>query len=218
MKITGPIIVICLLLLPLRLYAEPVAAVIEQTTAYGKISYPQISGLTDEKIEQFINQAIRDEAATWICDFDDSTAEKPDSADYNAKTTLRLIDNHYLSFTVQKSFYCGGMYPNDYMESYNFDLKLGKGVPLSRLLLPEMQNEKLTDFLVIGHTFTESCMDDNEVNDIAEIYRDESADISWSYYRTQGQIVFFPELAHAVQACFEEFPVPIEAIKVYLQP
>lgn len=216
MKIIG--LIIFLLLFPLYANADPATTIIERATTYGNISYPQISGLTDKKIEQSINQAIQDDVSTWTCDIDGKPPLNNQHSGYNAKTTLRLTDNQWLSFTVKKSYYCGGSYPSDYMDSYNFDLKQGALISLERLLLPEMQGKDLTEFLIADHKFVGSCMDENGVSDIAEMYNAEYISDLWDYYREKDQIVFFPRLPHAAQACFEEFPVPLKKIEAYLQP
>lgn len=212
-KIIG--LFICLLFVPVHAHADPVAEIVEKDTPYGHISYPQISGLADRAVEQSVNQAILDEARTWECE--------PAGADdgehtYDAITTLRLLDPNFLSFTTAKDFNCGGAHPNAYMDSYNFDLKRGARAPLSHLLVPEIQGANLTKFLVTGHVFTGGCMDENGQNVIAEIYANDMLDDVWCYYRTKDRVIFFPMLPHAVEACFEEFPVSLEAIKPYLQP
>lgn len=195
--------------------APPVATLVEKKTAYGNISYPQISGMADKWIEQKVNQALNEEALTWTCE-DGASDDQAQYESFNASTTLRLIDDRHLSFTVEMSFYCGGNHPNNYMAAYNFDLKHGISVPLNKLL-PSLQSESLTTFLLTNHKFTQSCFDENGVNDIASVYDDaEYISDLWVYYRTKDQIVFFARLPQVVQACSEEFPISLDRIKPFL--
>lgn len=184
--------------------AEPKAEIIKKTTPYGEISYPQLSGLADKNIEDSINRGIQEEAASWTCDFED---EKGDSErmSFNAWSTVRLIDEHYFSFTISKDYYCGGPYPSAHMNIENFDVQSGVPMTITALLVPEMQGQHLSDFLLKDHVFDpDGCGKD------AYIER------NWDYYRTKDTIVFLPIFPHAMQACFEEFSVPIEKLKDYM--
>ena len=183
--------------------AEPKAEIIEKKTRYGEISYPQISGLADKQIEDSINKIILEEAATWNCDFD-GEHEDVDGLDYNAWTTLRLIDEKYLSYTVGHDYFCGGAHPDQHIETYNYDLQEGHPMPINALLVPEMLDENLYNYLVKNHTFDEEGCGDAY-----------TPDMKWDYYRTGENIVFLPRIGRSAQTCWEEFPVPLADFKDY---
>lgn len=181
----------------------PSYKIIEKKTTYGEISYPQISGIADRNIEASINTLIEEEAATWNCDFDGQPPE-PDRLDYNAWTHVHLVDDRFLSYTVHHDLYCGGARPNQFIEAYNYDLQEGHPIFTNGLLVPELNGEKLTEFLIKDHKF--------DVEGCADPYQD----INWDYYRTRDTIVFMPRLSGGPTPCWEEFPVPLEKIKEYM--
>lgn len=217
---------LCLVLTPLTARAEPAIAIIGHTTDYGTISYPVISGLANERAEQRINHAISQIVSTWTCDDNDPNPtelrlkylrENRKNFSFNAASTVRLIDSHFFSFTIGTDYYCGGAHPSESYDGYTFDLSSGKLISLNDLLAPELQGEALTKFLVTGHKFVNSCMDEPGKNIIADIYKPEILPNYWGFYRTSGNIVFIPFLPHVVWACLEEFPVSLEALKPYLR-
>jgi len=209
-------LLICLLIVPNLAQAQPAVTLVQKTTAYGTISYPQVSNLPDEKVEQAINKQIEDVAANWTCATDEGL-DIPASSTFDATSTLRLLDQTHLSFTTVLNYYCGGAYPGTLMISSNFDVHTGKAISLGDLMLPEWQGDSLTRLLVKEHKFAGGCMDERGNNIIEEIYNPEAGGVLWDYYRTQDNIVFFPQLPHAVQACFEEFSLPLEQAKAYLR-
>ena len=218
---------LCLALTPFTAWAEPAIAIIGHTTDYGTISYPVISGLANERAEQRINHAISRIVSAWTCDDNDPNpeelrlkylSENRKNFSFNAASTVRLIDSHFFSFTTKTNYYCGGPHPGESYDGYTFDINSGKLISLNDLLAPELQGEALTKFLVTGHKFVNSCMDETGKNDMADTYDPETfPNEYWGFYRTSGSIVFIPPLPHAVWACLEEFPVSLEALKPYLR-
>lgn len=200
---TPLLIALVLLCSSAALAEEPGFKMITTKTVYGDISYPQISGVADKNIENSLNKMIIDEAGTWNCDFDGQPPE-PERLDYNAWTNVHLIDERFLSYTVHHDLYCGGARPNQFIEAYNYDLQQGNPIFTNGLLVPDLQAEKLTAYLLKGHQFDD------------ETCADAYVDINWDYYRTKDEIVFMPRLSGGPTPCWEEFPVKIDTIKDYM--
>lgn len=184
--------------------AEPTAEIITEKTRYGEISYPQLSGVADKNIEDSINKIIKEEAATWTCDYD-GVEEPTEGKSFDAWSKIRFLDRKNFSYTVNKDYYCGGAYPDAHMTAHNYDLEDGVPVFVGGLLTPERTDANLTAYLLASHKFeTEGCED--------SYY----PDTNWYFYRQPDKIVFFPSLAHVAQSCVEEFPIPLEELKPYM--
>ncbi len=194
---------VCLILSYPALAME--AKLVEKETRYGKISYPQISGLADENIENSINRIILEEAAQWNCDFDGPrTDEEADRLDYNAWSVIHTASDEVLSYSVHKDLYCSGAHPSQYIETRNYDLTTGTPVHIFNLLDENLlSGAKLTEFLLKGHTFAE--------DGCAEAY----VDVNWDYYLVPGHAVFLPRLAGRDSPCWEEFKVENERLAPY---
>ena len=100
--------------------------------------YPQISGMSDSKIQKTINEEIstaingfiKESEKTAVKDYKDYLVSKPDYPwrQYSAATdfTLRSSKGAILSLTADQYSFTGGAHGGTYRVAYNYDVATGK--------------------------------------------------------------------------------------------
>lgn len=116
----------------------------EDTSAYVKISYPQISGLGNSEVQGKINSFLETEfmqAKSWFDDFvadTDYTSEFPPDWVFSFETDFRVTFNSkdFISVVLDYYEFTGGAHGNYYSIGYNIRTSDGKVLGLSDILKP----------------------------------------------------------------------------------
>lgn len=116
----------------------------EDTSAYVKISYPQISGLGNSEVQGKINSFLETEfmqAKIWFDDFvadTDYTSEFPPDWVFSFETDFRVTFNSkdFISVVLDYYEFTGGAHGNYYSIGYNIRTSDGKVFGLSDILKP----------------------------------------------------------------------------------
>lgn len=116
----------------------------EDTSAYVKVSYPQISGLDNTDVEKKINSFLKTEfihAKSWFDDFvadTDYTSEFPPDWVFSFETDFRVPFNSsdFLSIVLDYYEFTDGAHGNYYSVGYNIRVSDGEVLILSDILKP----------------------------------------------------------------------------------
>ncbi|BDQ04412.1 DUF3298 and DUF4163 domain-containing protein [Ignavibacterium sp.] len=116
----------------------------EDTSAYVKISYPQISGLGNSEVQGKINSFLETEfmqAKSWFDDFvadTDYTSEFPPDWVFSFETDFRVTFNSkdFISVVLDYYEFTGGAHGNYYSIGYNIRTSDGKVFGISDILKP----------------------------------------------------------------------------------
>lgn len=116
----------------------------EDTSAYVKISYPQISGISNLEVQKKINSFLETEfmqAKSWFDDFvadTDYTSEFPPDWVFSFETDFRITYNtkEFLSVVLEYYEFTGGAHGNYYSVGYNIRTSDGEVLALSDILKP----------------------------------------------------------------------------------
>lgn len=127
----------------------------EDTSAYIRIYYPQISGLSDQAIQRKINSFLESEfmqSKSWYDDFiadTDYSAEFPPDWVFTFETDYRVTYNRndFLSIVLDYYEFTGGAHGNYYSIGYNIRLSDGKSLTLSDII-KENSLDALSEFAV----------------------------------------------------------------------
>lgn len=126
----------------------------EDTSAYVKINYPQINGLSDLQIQNKINSYLKNEfmqAKNWYDDFvadTDYTSEFPPDWVFSFESDFRVTFNSsdFLSIVLDYYEFTGGAHGNYYSVGYNIRTSDGEVLTLPDILKPNSL-EALSEFV-----------------------------------------------------------------------
>ena len=111
------------------------------------VSYPQISGLSNTKTQQKINEVIRKDMNQHIAEFQEAIQTSDQSAlpkpfenfvnEFYTKYELARVDNSIVSirFSIM-DFRVGMDHPNNYDQVFNYDVKKEKQIQLADVFKP----------------------------------------------------------------------------------
>lgn len=150
----------------------------EDTSAYVKIYYPQISGLENSEVQEKINSFLESEfmqAKSWFDDFvadTDYTSEFPPDWVFSFETDFRVSFNSkkFLSIVLDYYEFTGGAHGNYYSVGYNIYTFDGKVVTLTDILksnslqaLSEFCSEEILN-MFNSNTLNEAGLFEDELN------------------------------------------------------
>lgn len=127
----------------------------EDTSAYVRIFYPQISNLNNQSVQNKINSLLETEfmqAKNWFNDFiadTDYISEFPPDWVFSFETDFRVTLNNtdFLSLVLDYYEYTGGAHGNYYSIGYNIRLSDGEILTLKDILKPNSL-QALSEFCV----------------------------------------------------------------------
>lgn len=182
------------------------------------LSYPQIQGLADKKVEKIFNNLVLSYITKLQDDFKKevamnitSTIAKKSDWPLILNYKLHYNDNNIISISFQGSEFVGGAHPVPICRTVLFNLKSGKELKLKDLFLPNSDYlKKISDYCI------NSLMQMNEA-DADFIKTGASADEKnyTFFYITDSSlfIIFSPAQVAPSYKGFQETQIPFQKLK-----
>jgi hypothetical protein len=214
----GCILVLMLGLLPAAAADEVV--VLPQESAGEIAPYPRLVKFPDSQVRDRVNKIFAqydhkqsDDRRDCLKQLREQHLQK-DKDSFYTSIEVTYISRHFLSLSVNGSYYCGGAYPvNGATTPVTMDLTHGVELDWKKTFRPgflsvadaktgDIRLGKLAGLYRTRYAKIRTDKDDQECRDA--IGSDQFLDVSLRLDRAQGGLVIEPQLAHVVQACDED--------------
>lgn len=115
-----------------------------------QLKYPQVSDVTDKKMEKRINQDFTNYIKKAYKEYkeNEKQAEKHGfAADFQTEFEVKYNQLPRLSILMSKYIFSGGAHGNTTVESFNYNVETGKRVYLTDILTTDEQIKAVTDYV-----------------------------------------------------------------------
>lgn len=148
---------------------------------------------------------------------------RPVEGGFDESQEPTMISSRWLALVRGYDVYCGGAHPDTGWNYRTFDLAVGREVDLHDWLRGKaVKRERFegdsTEFKTLRPAFVADVVLKGWKAEQAECRSVMTKQAYWSIGLTRSGFVFAPLLAHAVQACAEDFRVPFARLRPYLTP
>lgn len=143
-----------------------------------------------------------------------------DKENWTRTVDVTLHGPHYISYVAKDKYFCGGAYPNAWVFALVYDLKTGKVVDWTKLLVATTSQSQSNSDGSESQTVSSASLAKVYLakilpkldKDCADAIRSEDFASGFSLWpdAKSGSLVLHPNLSHAVAACGEDISLNVE--------
>lgn len=185
-----------------------------------QIIYPRLTRLPNQNLLQRTNTLLKKQQVEDIelyksCQIANNNGIKNN---WGESTEILMFSPQILSFKIHYSYYCGGPYPDEHDEYFNYDLTKGTVFDFKKFFIPKVDEASPYNPIkkIATALYSDKIASKEGDAQCMELYSSEQPNEYQLAFSPHG-LLFLLKLPHSVQLCATELIIPYKKIEPYLQ-